>query len=115
MIRAALDQLGFTMYAAKTSEDAVERLRRDTFEVAIVDEQFQGGSALDNAGMTRGVLQGEQGPRRDVVLLNAAAALVVSGQAEDLREGLEVARQAIDSGHALAVLEHLVAFTNEAA
>ena len=48
VIRAALDQLGFTMYAAKTGEDAVERLRRDTFEVAIVDEQFQGGSALDN-------------------------------------------------------------------
>ena len=48
VIQAALDQLGFTMYAARTVEDAIERLRRDTFEVAIVDEQFQGGSALDN-------------------------------------------------------------------
>lgn len=48
VIKAALDQLGLTMYAAKTSEDAVERLRRDTFEVAVIDEQFQGGSALDN-------------------------------------------------------------------
>jgi response regulator RpfG family c-di-GMP phosphodiesterase len=48
VIKAALDQLGFTMYAAKNTEDALERLRRDTFEVAIVDEQFQGGSALDN-------------------------------------------------------------------
>jgi CheY-like chemotaxis protein len=48
VIKAALEQLGFTMYAAKSSEEAVERLRRDTFEVAIVDEQFQGGSALDN-------------------------------------------------------------------
>jgi CheY-like chemotaxis protein len=48
VIKAALDQLGFTMYPAKHAEDALERLRRDTFEVAIVDEQFQGGSALDN-------------------------------------------------------------------
>lgn len=48
VIKAALDQLGFTMYAAKNTEDAIERLRRDTFEAAIVNEQFQGGSALDN-------------------------------------------------------------------
>jgi CheY-like chemotaxis protein len=48
VIKAALEQLGFAMYAAKSAEEAVERLRRDTFEVAIIDEQFQGGSALDN-------------------------------------------------------------------
>jgi CheY-like chemotaxis protein len=48
VIKAALDQLGFTMYAAKSAEEAVERLRRDPFEVAIVDEQFQGSSGLDN-------------------------------------------------------------------
>ena len=48
VIKAALEQLGFTMYAAKSVEEAIERLRRDTFEVAVVDEQFQGGSALDN-------------------------------------------------------------------
>ena len=48
VIKAALDQLGFTIYAAKSAEEAIERLRRDPFEVAIVDEQFQGSSALDN-------------------------------------------------------------------
>ena len=48
VIKAALDQLGFTMYAAKNAEDAASRLRRDSFEVAIVDEQFQGSSPLDN-------------------------------------------------------------------
>ena len=52
VIKAALEQLGFTMYASKTAEDAVERLRRETFEVAIVDEQFQGGNALDNEVLT---------------------------------------------------------------
>ena len=48
VIKAAVEQLGFTMFAAKSTEEAIERLRRDTFEVAIVDEQFQGGNALDN-------------------------------------------------------------------
>ena len=48
VIKAALDQLGFTMYAAKSAEDAVERLRRDPFEVGIVDEQFQGSNGADN-------------------------------------------------------------------
>jgi CheY-like chemotaxis protein len=48
VIKTAVEQLGFTMFAAKSAEEAVERLRRDTFEVAIVDEQFQGGNALDN-------------------------------------------------------------------
>jgi CheY-like chemotaxis protein len=48
VIRAALEQLGFTMFVAKTAEEAIDRLRRDTFEIAIIDEQFGGGSALDN-------------------------------------------------------------------
>lgn len=48
VIKAALEQLGFTMYAAKSTEEAVERLRRDTFEIAVIDEQFQGSSAVDN-------------------------------------------------------------------
>jgi len=48
VIKTAIEQLGFTMFAAKSAEEAIGRLRRDTFEVAIVDEQFQGGNALDN-------------------------------------------------------------------
>ena len=48
VIKAAVEQLGFTMFAARNAEEAIERLRRDTFEVAVVDEQFQGGNALDN-------------------------------------------------------------------
>jgi CheY-like chemotaxis protein len=48
VIKAALDQLGFTMYPARNVEDALERLRRDSFEVVILDEQYQGGGALDN-------------------------------------------------------------------
>ena len=60
----------------------------------------------------RGVLAGENGPLRDIVLLNAAAALIVAGRAEKLREGAAIAADIIDSGKAAAVLERLVAETN---
>ena len=57
----------------------------------------------------RGVLSGEAGPRRDVVLMNAAAALLAADEVRDLAEGVVRARDAIDSGRAAAVLESLVA------
>jgi anthranilate phosphoribosyltransferase len=76
-------------------------------------EDLQGGTAEENAQITRAVLSGQQGPQRDVVLLNAAAALMVGGMAEDLQEGLERAAGAIDSGAALGKLEALVALSQE--
>jgi len=76
---------------------------------------LQGDDAATNAAITRSVLAGERGPRRDIVLLNAGAALVAAGLASDLREGVAQAAQAIDTGRAREVLERLVAFTNEAA
>ena len=63
----------------------------------------------------RAVLGGEAGPRRDLVLLNAGAAIYVGGRAEDLGEGVEKAAAAIDSGAARELLERLVATTNELA
>jgi CheY-like chemotaxis protein len=48
VIKAALDQIGFTMHAARNAEEAVERLRRDSYELVIVDERFQGSTPLDN-------------------------------------------------------------------
>jgi len=69
-----------------------------------------GGDAPDNAAIIRSVLDGEQGPRRDFVLLNAAAAIVVGGGAEDLREGVAVAAQSLDSGAAKAKLEAWLAW-----
>ena len=69
-----------------------------------------GGSAADNATLIRAVLAGEKGAARDIVLLNTAAALVVGGVAKDLREGIERATQALDSGAAARKLEELAAF-----
>jgi anthranilate phosphoribosyltransferase len=61
---------------------------------------LRGGDAAVNAGIAQAVLEGEQGPRRDVVLLNAAAALLVAGRAESLRAGALAAAEAIDSRRA---------------
>ncbi len=72
-----------------------------------------GGDARQNAQMIRRILEGEPGPPRDIVLANAAAALVAVGQAADFREGVRVATEAIDSGAAQEKLERFVAFTNE--
>lgn len=68
-----------------------------------------GGDATHNADLLRRVLEGELGPRRDIVILNAAAALVVGGRAGDLAEGLELAAASIDGGGAAGALERLVA------
>jgi len=79
-------------------------------------EELRGGDAQANADAVRRVLAGEHGPRRDIVLLNAAAAAVVAGLAATLAEGLEVAAASMDEGRAAGVLDRLVqASTAEAA
>jgi anthranilate phosphoribosyltransferase len=67
-----------------------------------------GGDAAANARMVRAVLEGEHGPKRDIVLLNAAAAFMVADKVPDLAAGVLLARETIDSGRALSTLEALV-------
>jgi anthranilate phosphoribosyltransferase len=74
-------------------------------------EDVAGGSPEENAAATRAVLGGERGPRRDLVLLNAGAAIYVGGRAASLEEGVEKAAEAIDAGAALDLLDRLVATT----
>jgi anthranilate phosphoribosyltransferase len=74
---------------------------------------LRGGRPDQNAQTTRNILSGaEHGPKRDVVALNAAAALVVGGKARDLQEGLERANDSMDSGEAMRVLNGLIALSN---
>ena len=75
-------------------------------------EDLRGGDAAANAVIVRRVLEGEKGPKRDIVLLNAAFGLVAAGRAVDPAEGLAMAAEAIDSGRALAQLEKLIELTN---
>jgi anthranilate phosphoribosyltransferase len=77
-------------------------------------EDLRGGDAAENAAILRSVLAGEKGPRRDVVCLNAAAALWVADAAGSLEEGLARARESLDSGAARAKLDALVRATNAA-
>jgi len=87
-------------------------VRPEDFGLATAElDEVAGGTPAENAAAARGVLGGETGPRRDLVLLNAGAAIYVGGRAESLGEGVEAAGAAIDSGEAGALLERLVAAT----
>lgn len=71
-------------------------------------EQLRGGAPADNAAFARGVLGGQRGPHRDIVVLNAAAGLYVGGRVPTLAKGIEVAGDVIDAGDADAALDRLV-------
>ena len=74
-------------------------------------DDLRGGDAQTNAEAMRALLAGAHGAYRDIVLLNAAAALIVAGKAEDLKAGVALAARAIDEGQASAVLDRLIAMT----
>jgi anthranilate phosphoribosyltransferase len=76
-------------------------------------EELRGGSPAENAASMRAVFNGEdQGGRRDAILLNAAGAIAAGGHADGLRDGLELARETLDSGAAAERLDALIAFSN---
>jgi len=70
-------------------------------------EALRGGDPSENAAIIRSVLEGEKGPRRDVVLLNAAAGIAVGGKTATIEDAIRLAAESIDSGAALNVLEKL--------
>ena len=71
-----------------------------------------GGDPAENAAITRAILSGEKGPKRDAVLLNAGAALYIGGKAATLAQGITLAAEIIDSGKALETLEQFIAVSN---
>jgi len=129
---SVLYRLGFDRAMVVHGEDGLDELtlsgkslvcelrneRLDTYEIAPEDygmprasrEDLMGGTTEENAQMLREVLSGGTGPRRDVVLLNAGAALYVAGRADSVQDGLALAARTIDSGRALAKLHELVDF-----
>lgn len=115
-----LDELSTTGYT-KVSESRGHAVQ--TFYVHPADfglakatpESLKGGDAQKNASIVRAVLSGEKGPQRDVVLLNAGAALFVAGEADTVGAGITKAAAAIDSGKAAKVLEQLVHVSNRGA
>jgi anthranilate phosphoribosyltransferase len=108
-----LDEITVTgcSHAAEFRDGKVEALVIDPRALGLPlarPEDLAGGSPEENAAIVRAILEGETGPRRDVVLINAAAALWVADAAADLSAGLLLARQSIDSGRAYRCLTSLV-------
>jgi len=77
-------------------------------------DAIRGASAKDNAKITRAILSGEEeGAKKDIVLLNAGVALFVDGRARDIKEGIEMAREAIKSGKTIKKLEEIIKISNQ--
>lgn len=111
-----LDELSVTGVnrVARFSEGKTETYSLDPAKLGIPRARLSdlsGGTPEENVAITRGVLGGQKGPRRDVVLLNAAAVLVAGGKAATLEEGLSLAAEAIDTGRAQEKLEGFVEMT----
>jgi anthranilate phosphoribosyltransferase len=85
----------------------------DFFENFADPKDLKGGGKKENAAITKAVLKGEKGPRRDIVLLNAGAALVTADMADSIKTGIALAEESIDTGKAFQKLEQLVRFTQE--
>ena len=84
------------------------------FEDTCTNVDLEGGAPADNAAITLGILKGTvKGPKRDIVLINAAASLLAAGHVADLAEGIHKAAESIDSGAALDKLERLIAFSRQ--
>ena len=107
-----------------TTTTRVSELRNGTITTYTLDpttlgipraepEALLGGAPEENAEMIINILNGEKGPKRDIVVLNAGAAIVASGKADSLEAGIELASESIDSGEALAKLEGLKTVSND--
>ncbi len=83
------------------------------FETYADPSELKGGDVNVNAAITTGILKGETGTRRNIVLINSAAALMAADAAESMTEGIAKASESIDSGRAMEKLEHLAQFTQE--
>ena len=93
----------FKSYVIKPEDFGFERCTK---------EDLRGGTPEENAVITRAILSGEKGHKRNAVLLNAGAALYIGGKAENLKDGVRLAAELIDSGKALETLEKLIEVSN---
>ena len=92
-----------TKYEIKPEDFGLMRCTKD---------DLNGGAPEDNARITRAILNGEKGPKRDAVLMNAGASLYIGGKADSLADGIKLAAELIDSGKADKVLDKFIEVSN---
>ena len=115
-----LDELTTTgpsfIYRLRNGEVTTAEFTPEDFGVRRASiEDLKGGSVDENAAILRAILDGRPGPKRDIAIVNAAPAIVVSGLADGFVEAVELAAEAIDTGDAQAVLDRALTFTRERA
>ena len=93
----------FKSFVIKPEDFGFERCTKD---------ELKGGTPEENAKITRAILGGEKGPKRNAVLLNAGASLYIGGKAESFKDGVKLAAEIIDSGKALETLEKFIEVSN---
>jgi anthranilate phosphoribosyltransferase len=105
-------------HVVEVNETAIERYTVTPEDVGLPTASFDdvvGGTPAENAATTRAILAGETGPRRDIAVLNAGAAIYAAGRAASIADGVQAAAEAIDSGAAAAKLDHYVRLSEELA
>ncbi|MEN2985432.1 MAG: anthranilate phosphoribosyltransferase [Thermodesulfovibrionaceae bacterium] len=112
-----LDEITVTAdtYVVRGKKDKIESYKiilQDYGFKRVSLQDIKGGDKKENAKIILDILKGQRTPKTDMVILNAAAALMLSGKAKDLKEGIEIAEDSIYSGKALAKFEQLKEFTN---
>ncbi len=116
-----MDEIGISTvsFAAKVGSGTIEEIEIDPqqYGLKLADiSEIKGGTAIDNAGIIQGIVGNDlHGAKRDIAVLNSAAALWVDGQARDIKEGLEIANEAIDSGKAAEQLKKIAKVSNQLA
>lgn len=113
-----LDELTTTgpsfIYRLRDGEITHAEFTPEDFGVARATiDQLLGGDPAENVAITRSILEGNAGPKRDIALVNAAPAIVVAGLANGFSDAMALATESVDTGSALAVLEKAVAFSSE--
>ena len=93
-----------TLYEIKPEDFGLKRCKK---------EDLAGGDPKENASITLAILNGEKGPKTDAVLLNAGAALYIGDKANSIKEGIDLARNLIESKKAIKVLEDFIRISNE--
>ena len=112
MVVYGMDKLDEISMSAPTKVCEIRDGWMKSYVIRCTKDDLKGGTPEDNARITRAILNGEKGPKRDAVLMNAGASLYIGGKADSLADGIKLAAELIDSGKADKVLDKFIEVSN---